>query len=404
MNSKLMPVEEALAAILSHVKPVVAVETVPVLQALGRVLATDQYSEIDVPPCDNSAMDGYALRYADLAENNHELVVGQRIPAGHLGEPLKSATAARIFTGAAIPPGADTVVMQEDTELLAKVVRINTAVKFGQHIRPRGQDIASGSVVVHKGKRLQPQDIGLLASIGATEVEVFKRLSVAVMSTGDELVEPGEPLAEGQIYNSNRYTLSALLMALGCDVVDGGIVADDFSSTCDQLNASAEKADLIISTGGVSVGEEDHIKAAVTSLGELALWKLNIKPGKPLAFGVVGGTPFFGLPGNPSSVFVTFCLLARPYVLRCQGQVDVAPSITHAVADFNWSRRGSRQEYLRARVMNSDVGSVVELYPNQGSGLLASASWANGLVILPPETTVVKGDTISVILLSELLR
>ena len=399
----LMPVDDALAAILANVQPVVEVEVVPVLQALGRVLAADQRSTINVPPCDNSAMDGYALCYADLElASAKELLVAQRIPAGHMGVALKSGTAARIFTGAAIPPNADTVVMQEDTERQGEVVRIVADLKCGQHIRPKGQDIAAGSVVVAKGKRLQPQDIGLLASIGATEVAVFKRLKVAVLSTGDELVEPGETLAEGQIYNSNRYTLSALLLALGCEVVDGGIVADDFDHTCTQLRAAASDADLIISSGGVSVGEEDHVKAAVESLGELALWKLNIKPGKPLAFGTVSATPFFGLPGNPSSVFVTFCLLARPYLLACQGQSEVAPIITNATASFDWLRAGSRQEYLRGK-LHFDGQAVVDLYPNQSSGVLASASWANALVVLPPNTTVAKGDVVQVILLSELV-
>jgi molybdopterin molybdotransferase len=292
--------------------------------------------------------------------------------------------------------------MQEDIERHGEAVRVVANLKYGQNIRPQGQDVAVGSLVVAKGKRLQAQDIGLLASIGAVEVAVFRRLKVAVISTGDELVEPGEVLPEGQIYNSNRYTLSALLLALGCEVIDGGIVADDFDITCSQLESVSSKADLIISSGGVSVGEEDHVKAAVESLGELSLWKLNIKPGKPLAFGTVSGTPFFGLPGNPSSVFVTFCLLARPYLLAYQGQLEVAPVVTNSIANFDWLRAGSRQEYLRSKV-RFDERSVVDLYHNQSSGILASASWANALVVLPPKTTVVKGDVVQVILLSELV-
>ncbi len=393
-----MPVEDALASILATAKPITDTETIPLLQALGRVSALDQLSSIDVPPCDNSAMDGYAIRYSDVSADG-ELAVSQRIPAGYIGEPLTAGTAARIFTGAAIPEHADTVVMQEDTELVGDGIKVTAEIKSGQHIRPKGQDISRGSVVIAKGKRLQPQDIGLLASIGVTHVEVFRPLKVAVLSTGDELVEPGTALAEGQIYNSNRYTLSALLVAMGYEVIDGGIVADDFDVTCQQLQAMAEAADIIISSGGVSVGEEDHVKAAVESLGELGLWKLNIKPGKPLAFGSVTGTPFFGLPGNPSSVFVTFSLLARPYLLRYQGQSEVAPVITKAVAGFDWSRVGTRQEYLRAKVQ----GTTVELYPNQSSGVLASASWANALVVLPPNTKVAAGDQVQVILLTELL-
>jgi molybdopterin molybdotransferase len=404
MTSKLMPVANALAAILASVRPVHELDTVPLLHACGRVLAFDQISAIDVPPCDNSAMDGYAVRYADLAVNTQSLVVAQRIPAGQMGVELKPGTAARIFTGAAIPPLADTVVMQEDAELFGEAVRFTCSVRQGQHIRPRGQDIARGSVVVAKGQYLRPQDIGLLASVGVTEVKVFRRLKVAVMSTGDELVEPGLPLAQGQIYNSNRYTLTALLMSLGCDVIDGGIVPDDFASTCQHLKELAASADLIVSSGGVSVGEEDHVKTAVESLGQLALWKLNIKPGKPVAFGAVNDTPFFGLPGNPTSVFVTFSLLARPYVLRYQGRSKVEPLMTLGVADFERPQPGTRQEYIRARVVNRGGTSVVELYHNQSSGVLASASWANALVVLLPGVTVAKGDTVSLILLSELVH
>jgi molybdopterin molybdotransferase len=410
----LMPVADALSAILAAAQPLAAVETVPLLQALGRVLAADQRSTLDVPPCDNSAMDGYAVRVVDLADDNAVLPVSQRIPAGTMGGPLAAGTAARIFTGAAIPPGADSVVMQEDVELLegsaitgsvikAGAIKVCCEIRPGQHIRPQGQDIATGSVVVKQGKRLKPQDIGLLASIGVTAVPVFRRLKVAILSTGDELVEPGQPLAAGQIYNSNRYTLSALLTAMGCEVIDGGIVADDFERTCQQLQRLAGEADIILSSGGVSVGEEDHVKAAVESLGELTLWKLNIKPGKPLAFGTVAGKPFFGLPGNPSSVFVTFCVLARPYLLKAQGQSDVEPVISQCKADFDWSRAGSRQEYLRARVVAGEQGSCVSLYDNQSSGVLASASWANALVILPPGITVAKGDNVQIILLSELV-
>ena len=399
----LMSVDQALAKILDTVVPIATVETVPLLQSLGRVIAVDKVAAINVPPCDNSAMDGYAIRLDDLEPLN-ELVIAQRIPAGQMGKPLKVGTAARIFTGAAIPPGADSVVMQEDTETLGEVVRVDRSeVKLGQHIRPMGQDIAKGSVVVGYGKRIQPQEIGLLASIGVTEVEVFTPLKVAVLSTGDELVEPGQALASGQIYNSNRYTLTAFLIALGCEVIDGGIVEDDFQTTCDQLQSLSAQADVIISSGGVSVGEEDHVKAAVESLGQLGLWKLNIKPGKPLAFGAVGSTPFFGLPGNPSSVFVTFCLLARPYLLRKQGQSDIAPVMTTATAQFDWRQRGSRQEYLRAFVFVDEGVASVRLYDNQSSGVLASTSWANALMVLPPNTTITRGAQVDVLLLSGLI-
>lgn len=402
-NQSLMSVDAAITTILATAVPVTAVEVLPLMQVLGRVLAEDQMSAVNVPPCDNSAMDGYAIRFADF-EVGAELAVTQRIPAGQIGQPLAPATAARIFTGAAIPPLADTVVMQEDTECEGDKLRILAQIKQGQHIRPQGQDITIGAVVIAKGKRLQPQDIGLLASMGITQVAVYKKLVVAVVSTGDELIEPGLPLAAGQIYNSNRYTLSALLLALGCELIDGGIIADDFSATCQQLQSLAERADLIISSGGVSVGEEDHVKAAVESLGQLSLWKLNIKPGKPVAFGAIKGTPFFGLPGNPSSVFVTFCLLARPYLLRYQGRLAVQPITMSAVANFELARAGTRQEYLRAKVVNAEGEAQVELYPNQSSGVLTSASWANALVVLPPASTVAKGDRVKVLMLSELVH
>ena len=404
MKPGLMSVDEALMAILARARPLPSLKKQPLLQALGCVLGEDQYSTVDVPPCDNSAMDGYALRFSDLAESGNKLPISQRIAAGAPASVLQAGTAARIFTGASMPALADTVVMQEDTELDGEAVAIVEDIKLGQHIRPRGQDIAAGSVVLTKGRSLQPQDIGLLASIGVTEVEVYNPLRVAIMSTGDELLEPGQPLGEGKIYNSNRYTLSALLMALGCEVIDGGIVSDDFSATCKQLESLAGQADLIVSSGGVSVGEEDHVKAAVETLGGLALWKLNIKPGKPLAFGEVKGTPFFGLPGNPTSVFVTFCLLARPFILASMGRKSVQPLTMVAASGFSTRRVGTRQEYLRVKVSHRRGQPVAERYANQSSGVLLSTSWANALAIIPPGKVIAEGDLIEVILMSELLH
>lgn len=401
--ASLIPLDKALELILRQVRPVAEMEELPLSDALGRVLSMDVSSAIDVPPLDNSAMDGYALRFDDLQAG--PLPISQRIAAGSIGGPLQRGTAARIFTGAPVPAGADTVVMQENTELLASnCLNVEVRdVRRGQHIRPRGQDIASGARVLAAGRRLQPADIGVLASIGAVSVSVARRLRVAVVSTGDELVEPGCELAEGKIYNSNRYMLTAQLQALGCRVVDGGIIPDDFERSCEHFSTLAGQVDIIVSSGGVSVGEEDHVKSAVEALGELALWKLNIKPGKPLAFGHIGETPFFGLPGNPASSFVTFALVARPYILRAAGQSEVLPLTLQARAGFDWSRAGSRQEYLRARVIWTEQGAVVERYPNQSSGVLLSSSWANALAIVEPERVFEKGDLLSVQLLSELM-
>lgn len=401
--SELLAVDRALAQILSKSKCSQTVDRLPILEACGRVLAESVVSSIDVPPLDNSAMDGYALCHADLGSGS--FVVSQRIAAGQVGEPLQPGSAARIFTGAPIPPGADTVVMQEDTERDGDAITIiEQAIVRGQHVRPKGQDIAKGREVLAAGHRLKPQDIGVLASIGAAHILVYRPLTVAVISTGDELVEPGQPLAQGQIYNSNRFMLSALLQSLGCEVIDGGIIADDFDSTAQQLSLLASQADVLISSGGVSVGEEDHVKAVVESLGELNLWRLNIKPGKPVAFGQVAETPFFGLPGNPASSLVTFCLLARPYLLKAMGQVDVAPLTISAKAAFETTTTGTRQEYLRTRVSYRNGETWVERYNNQSSGVLMSTSWANALAVIEPDTIVQQGDSLAVLLLSELLH
>lgn len=406
MANALMPVAQAQQLVSDAARVQQETECCPLAQGLGRVLAEDIRSSVDVPPLDNSAMDGYALRFADLGGLDQCYAVSQRIPAGSVGSQLATGSVARIFTGAPIPPGADTVIMQENVDVLddGRVRFRELPVSAGRHIRPRGQDIASGSIVLRSGHRLQPQDIGLLASIGVAELAVLRRLKVAVLSTGDELVEPGDPLGEGQIYNSNRYMLSAMFRAWGCEVVDGGIVLDDFDSTRAQLEAIAGTVDLMVSSGGVSVGEEDHVKAAVESLGELSLWKINIKPGKPLAFGRVRQTPFFGLPGNPTSAFVTAALFVRPYILRSQGVNDLQPLRLRVPAGFAVDRLSAREEYLRVRLLPGEQGFAAQLYANQSSGVLASTSWANALAIIPPQTAVSEGSPIDVLLFSELLH
>lgn len=368
---------------------------------LGAVLAEDIVAESNVPPADNSAMDGYALRHRDLVQGKH-MPVSQRIPAGLVGEPLSPGTAARIFTGAIIPAGADTVIAQEDCLQGDGVVIVNVAAVQGQHIRPCGQDISSGQLILSTGHRLQAADLGLLASLGFSQLKVAAAIKVALMSTGDELREPGDPLAPGQIYNSNRPMLAAMIRALGCEVVDLGIVADNPAGTKAALLLARDSADVVISSGGVSVGEEDHVKAQVEALGELQLWKLAIKPGKPLAYGKLGKVPFFGLPGNPVSGFVTFCLLVRPYLLSMLGVAEPIAPQWPAVANFEWPKAGSRQEYLRARVMPSATGLQVDIHPQQSSGALTSVSWCNALAVIPIGVTLQRGDGVEVIFLRDL--
>jgi molybdopterin molybdotransferase len=345
-------------------------------------------------------MDGYALRAADA---DKALPVSQRIPAGAVGTALEPGTAARIFTGAEIPPGADAVVMQENCEEIDGQVSVRGSVAVGQNIRPQGQDIRQGETVLQQGRVLRPQDLGLMASVGASEVPVYESLRVAIMSTGDELVEPGAgPLQMGQIYNSNRYTLAALLQNMNIEVVDGGIVPDDAEATALALQEAARGADCVITSGGVSVGEEDHVKAQVETLGHLDLWKLAIKPGKPLAFGSIGGTPFFGLPGNPSSVFVTFCVVAKPYLQKLQGMADSTLPVLTAMAGFTREKAEKRQEYLRVSLLDSEQGLVANSYQNQSSGVLSSVSRSDALAVIPIGATVSRGDPVQIILLEQL--
>jgi len=396
----MLAVVEALARVLANAHPVTERIEVPLMNAPGLVLAADAVSTVDVPPLDNSAMDGYALRAADACQ---ALPVSQRIPAGAVGVALAPRTAARIFTGAPIPAGADAVVMQEDCTESAGVLTVSGAAKAGQHIRLRGQDVAAGEKVLSAGRVLRPQDLGLLASVGYSAVQVYRPLRVAVLSTGDELMEPDSgPLREGGIYNSNRYTLAGLLRGLNMELIDCGIVADTPAATAAALLDAAARADCVITTGGVSVGEEDHVKHQVERLGRLDLWRLAIKPGKPLAFGSIGETPFIGLPGNPTSVFVTFCLIARPFLLALQGAVEPEPLRLQARAAFAVHRPGNRQEYLRVTLENTAQGLQAVAYANQSSGVLSSVSRSNALAIIPVGATVKRGDVVDVLLLDSL--
>ncbi|MTV36126.1 molybdopterin molybdotransferase MoeA [Duganella radicis] len=397
----MLSVSEALAFMLEAVRPVADAEVISTLAANGRVLAAAQVSGMNVPGADNTQMDGYAVRAADCVSGGAVLKVSQRIPAGHVGQPLQPGTAARIFTGAMIPEGADAVVMQEQCELNGDVVTIRHAPKSGEWIRRAGEDITDGSVILPAGTRLRSQELGLAASVGLAELPVKRKLRVAVFFTGDELTMPGEPLAPGAIYNSNRYTLRALLENLGCEISDFGIVPDTLDATRSVLRESAQGHDLIITSGGVSVGEEDHIKPAVEAEGKLNMWQIAVKPGKPLAFGQVGQAFFVGLPGNPVSSFVTFLLFVRPFILRLQGvQGPVAPRAYSMRADFSWPKADKRNEFLRARI--NDNGGL-ELFRNQSSGVLTSTVWGDGVIDNPPGTVINAGDMVRFIPFNELL-
>ena len=367
-------------------------ESVDLKDCLGRVLAADVVSAIDVPPADNSAMDGYALRREDWSGADHALEISQRITAGKPPAPLQPGTAARIFTGAETPEGADVVVMQEKCKAEGSHVFMDAVGDVGANIRPRAQDIRQGATVLEAGHRLRAQDLGLIASLGIARVEAWQRLKVAIISTGEELVEPGDTLKPGQIYNSNRYMLQALLESWGFEVVDFGITADDPVIISGVMSEASREADAIITTGGVSVGEEDYVKAVVESLGKIDLWRVAIKPGKPFAFGDVLGTPFLGLPGNPVSAFVTALVIARPYLFDCQGvrHSDIVPLREIALFD----KKGSfRQEYLRIR----STADGVEMFKKQSSGVLYSTSWGDGFVVQKPDEDIRKGDRVDVI-------
>lgn len=386
-------IDDALEHILHDVLASTKSEEVELSAASGRVIAEIIKAEINVPAYDNSAMDGFAV-HSDFVKNpGIKLAISQVIPAGKVGAELASGTAARIFTGAPIPAGANAVILQEDTEYDDKQVEFKLVPHAKQNIRLCGHDIQQGNVIFEPGHKLLPQDIGLLASLGIAKVKVYKALQIAILNTGDELIAPGEKLKPGQIYESNSFTLEALLKSLGMQTKKMGIVKDDLQSTQEALLTASKEADCIISSGGVSVGDADFIKVAVENLGKLSLWKLAIKPGKPFSFGKVGETPFFGLPGNPVAVFVSFLMLVKPYLLKMQGVNNIQFEKYHLPAGFALSKSGSRQEYIRVRLRQNQQGKQ-ELIPfaNQGSSVMTSTSWADGLAIIPINSTIMKGD------------
>ena len=401
----LKPLDDALAELLGHAVPLGKTQTVSTFDADGRVLAQDLVAALDVPAHDNSSMDGYAVRVADWASAATVLQVNQRIAAGSSGSTLAAMSAARIFTGAPIPEGADAVVMQEDcTPSADGGVCLENQPKASQWIRRRGEDVTAGSTVLCKGELLAPESIGLTASIGFEKLLVAAPVRVALFSTGDELVMPGDvapqDMKPGAIYNSNRFFLRALLMRLGCTVTDMGIVPDKLDATKSALAEASAAHDLVLTSGGVSVGEEDHIKPAVQALGELNLWQIAIKPGKPFAYGKIGSAHFVGLPGNPVSSFVTFLMLVRPFIRKLQGARHIAPESIASRADFDWPKADKRREFLRAR-RNSAGG--LDLFDNQSSGVLTSAVWADGLLDNPPGQAIKNGDEVRFIPFSSLM-
>jgi molybdopterin molybdotransferase len=415
-RAPLKSLDDALAALLAHAARPLGAELLSTFDADGRVLAQDVISGLQVPPHDNSSMDGYALRCVDVPQVGVHLPLTQRIAAGAVGQPLAAGSVARIFTGAPIPPGADAVVMQEDCEAvgdpvdtshssLRATVRVNARPEPGQWIRRAGEDVRQGAVVLSKGERLTPAALGLAASVGMNQLSVARQPRVALFSTGDELVMPGDvapqDMKPGAIYNSNRFFLRALLQRLGCVVTDFGIVPDKLDATLQALRAASQAHDLILTSGGVSVGEEDHIKPAVKALGELNLWQIAIKPGKPFAYGQIGAAHFMGLPGNPVSSFITFIALVRPFLLRLQGVADVTPKSIAIPAHFTWARADKRREFLRVR---RNAAGGLDLFSNQSSGVLTSAVWGDGVVDNPPGRTIAQGDVVQFIPFADLMN
>jgi molybdopterin molybdotransferase len=407
-SDSLMSADDALSFLIDSASVTAMTEAVSLDDSLDRILASDIHSTINVPGFDNSAMDGYtiALNETQVAQENLSFDVVDRIAAGSTGNDLKIGNAARIFTGAPIPNGANTVVMQEECTLSEdkSQITVKRAINLNENIRPTGNDILKDNVILSSGRQIKPQDISLAASVGVGELVVFKKIKVGVFFTGDELVEPGNLLTPGKIYNSNRYALVALLKQVGCDVINLGNIEDKLDATCEALEALESQCDLIMTTGGVSVGEEDHVKPAVEKLGELNLWKIRMKPGKPLAYGKVKQTPFIGLPGNPVSSFVTFCIFSLPFIKKMQGNSNYESKILKVKTNFDCKRAKPRREYARVRIDHSTETPLANLFPKQGSDVMSSVVWADGIIEIPENTTFETGTILNYFSMSELTR
>ena len=390
----MLTVEEAIGKLVSSAVSPSDSKPISLIDSLGHILSEDIVPALDVPPEDNSAMDGYAFCYADAAAKSFRLPVTLRIPAGVAPPTLKKNSVARIFTGAEMPLGADTVALQEDCQEQDGEVVLDKTIEPGANVRLKGQDIQSERHLLPAGTIIRAQEMGLLSSIGKSKISIFKPMKIGVLSTGNELVEPGNPLSRGQIYNSNRALLIGLISSMGMEPIDLGIAEDNLAATADSLKKAAERTDIIICCGGVSVGDEDYVKRAVDEVGYIDFWRVAIKPGKPIAFGAIANVPFFGLPGNPASVFVTFKILVRPFLLVSQGCTDIGPKVISARAEFD-KKAENREVYLRARLSKDATG--VEIFKNQSSGILSSACWGDVFVRQKVGETINTGNLVDVI-------
>lgn len=404
-SANLMPVDEAINVLLAQVPPPPSIQKIALDQALGRVLALDIHSPMNLPAWDNSAMDGYALRAADLPSTGGRLLLGGRIAAGDAGHsPLLSGQTVRIFTGAPLPPGADTVVAQECCQVEGEYVSF-PPVRRGDHVRVEGEEVRRGALLLKAGKRLRAQEVGLLAGAGVAWIDVYRPLQVCLLSSGDELREPDQPLAPGQIYNSNRYCLGALLRGWGVEVHDYGVMADELAASRHALSLASSECDLLLTSGGVSVGEEDHLKRAIEELGQVDFWRLAMQPGKPVAFGRVEGKPWIGMPGNPSAALISALIVVRPFLLRAQGITDVIAQPLSLPAAFEWLQPNKRRQYLRARLVPDASGQLsVQLHPQQSSAMLAAACWADGLAVVECGQTVHRHDPVMFLSFADLMH